>query len=340
MEKILITGGCGFLGSNLCYHGLKNGYQISVIDNLSRRGSKANLNWLVDAGLDNYHLVDISNQNEIEKIIKELKPDFIFHLAAQVAMINSIKDPYEDFQTNALGTMVILEAVRNFSPKTGIIFASTNKVYGDLKKYRIIESKKRYELLDSPNGFDEETKIDFQSPYGCSKGSADQYMQDYYRMYNVNSIVFRHSTLYGGRQHSTFEQGWISWFCSQAIKQKFNNRTEPFTISGDGKQVRDILHINDAISLYFLAIKNMDKLSGNVYNIGGGKDNSISIIELINLLEEEFNHALHYSFLPWRSSDQKVFISDVKKIQDQINWKVNIKNFDGIKMMIDWLLKQ
>ena len=340
MEKILITGGCGFLGSNLCYHGLKNGYEISVIDNLSRQGSKVNLNWLIDAGLNSYHLVDICDRSKVEEIIKELKPDFVFHLAAQVAMISSLKDPFEDFQINAMGSVVLLEAIRKFSPKTGIIYSSTNKVYGDLKEYRLIESKKRYELLDSPNGFDEKTKIDFQSPYGCSKGSADQYMLDYHRMYDLNSTVFRHSTLYGGRQYSTFEQGWISWFCYQAIKQKYNNSTEPFTISGNGKQVRDILHINDAIKLYYLAIKNMDKLSGNVYNVGGGKDNSISIIELINLLEKEFDHSLQYSFLPWRSSDQKVYISEIKKIKDQINWKVNVKNIDGIKMMIDWLIKQ
>ena len=340
MKKILITGGCGFLGSNLSFHGLNNGYKIHLIDNLKRKGSKSNLDWLITAGLEKYHIVNICNKKEIEKIVKKTKPDIVFHLAGQVAMINSIENPFEDFQINALGSLIILEAIRKFSPKTRIIYSSTNKVYGDLKNYKIIESNKRYELVNLPYGFDEQTKIDFQSPYGCSKGSADQYMQDYFRTYNIKSTVFRHSTLYGGRQYSTYEQGWISWFCSQAIKQKSNNIKTPFTISGNGKQVRDILHINDAIALYYLAAENMEKLSGDFYNIGGGNDNSISIIELIEILEQKLDYNLNYKFLPWRSSDQKVFISDIKKIKSQINWKVNTKNSAGIEMMISWLLKK
>ena len=339
MKKILITGGCGFLGSNLCFHGLENGYEIHLIDNLRRKGSKANLDWLIKAGLKSYFLVDICNQREVEKIIKKLMPDVVFHLAGQVAMINSIENPFEDFQINALGSLIILEAIRKFSPETEIIYSSTNKVYGDLKEYKIIESEKRYELLDYPNGFDEKTKIDFQSPYGCSKGSADQYMQDYNRIYDIKSTVFRHSTLYGGRQFSTYEQGWISWFCSQAIKQKYTNYNKPFTISGNGKQVRDILHIKDAILLYYTAAENMIKISGGCYNIGGGQDNSISIIELIQFLENELDYNLNYTFLPWRSSDQKVFISDITKIQSELNWEVNVENSQGIKMMINWLLK-
>jgi CDP-paratose 2-epimerase len=242
-----------------------------------------------------------------------------------------------DFEINTIGSFNILEAVRKFSPNAIIIYSSTNKVYGDLEQYSYLEKSTRYECLEKPNGFDESTPLDFHSPYGCSKGAADQYMLDYARIFNLKTIVFRHSSMYGGRQFATYDQGWIGWFCQQAIRQKQKLLQEPFTISGNGKQVRDVLHASDIKQLYFAGIKQIDKVKGQAFNIGGGMDNSLSLIELFTLLEDLNKTSLRYRQLPPRESDQKVFVADNSKAEKLLDWAPKVNKTEGISSMLAWL---
>ncbi len=334
--KILVIGGCGFLGSNLAAHGIKEGYNISILDNLSRVGATQNLKWLESIGKFTYIHGDIRNRNDIENIIKNGNYEAVFHLAGQVAMTTSIADPYKDFQTNAMGTFHVLDAIRKYSPETVMMFSSTNKVYGDLEQYHYRETEQRYICDEWPNGFDETIPLDFRSPYGCSKGAADQYMLDYSRIYGIKTVVFRHSSMYGGRQFATYDQGWIGWFCQKALEIKWNKNTAPFTISGNGKQVRDILHADDMIRLYYTALHHSSKASGQVFNIGGGMDQSLSLLELFDLLEELLEVKLDYRKLPPRASDQKVFVADISKIENAIGWKPRINAKDGISRMLNW----
>jgi len=334
--KFLITGGLGFIGSNLSKSILEKKYELYILDNLSRVGSKDNLKWLNKKGKFKFYNTDIRNYNEICKIIKKLKPKIIFHLAGQVAMTTSIIDPKKDFEINTLGSVNILEAVRKFSPKTIIIFSSTNKVYGELKHLNYVEKKTRYNLQKSPLDINENIKLDFQSPYGCSKGAADQYMLDYARNYNLRTIVFRHSTVFGTRQFSTYEQGWVGWFIKEAILYKKKSKISFLTISGNGKQVRDILFISDLINCYFLAIKNYKKCIGNSYNIGGGIKNSLSILELFNILEKELDIKIKFKKKPWRNNDQKYFVANINKAKKDFSWIPKIDKLSGIKKMIEW----
>lgn len=303
--KILVVGGCGFLGSNLASYGIANGYEITVFDNLSRYGAATNLEWLRSMGEVQFVHGDTRNRNDVDNIIKNGQFDAVFHLAGQVAMTTSITDPYKDFETNTMGTLNVLEAIRNYSPDTVMMFSSTNKVYGDLEQYTYTETDTRFVCEEWPNGFDESAPLDFRSPYGCSKGAADQYLLDYARIFGIKTIVFRHSSMYGGRQFATYDQGWIGWFCEKAIEKKLNPDCEPFTISGNGKQVRDILHAEDMINLYYCALGNADKMAGNVYNIGGGMEQSLSLLELFDLLNSILGIKMSYIKLAPRISDQK-----------------------------------
>lgn len=334
--KYLITGGCGFLGSNLANDVLKKGHSLVVFDNLSRLGTENNLNWLREAGQFDFVNGDIRNSEDVENLIKKYTPDVIFHLAGQVTMTMSIADPRKDFETNALGTFNLLEGVRKFSPKSTIIYSSTNKVYGDLEWLTYLEKDKRYEVTEYPAGLPESVPLSFSSPYGCSKGSADQYMLDYHRIFGLKTVVFRHSSMYGGRQYSTYDQGWIGWFCEQAIKNK-NGVGEEFTISGDGKQVRDVLHADDMINLYFSAVEKIDDISGEIFNIGGGAEFSLSLLELFDLLEDELGIKLNYKKLPPRESDQKVFVADIEKARRLIGWTPKVNPKAGIKKMLAWV---
>ena len=333
---ILITGGCGFLGSNLASYGISEKYNITIFDNLSRYGSYSNLLWLKDLGDFNFIHGDIRNKNDIENIIKQNNFDAIFRLAGQVAMTTSIENPYKDFEINSLGTLNILDSVRKYSPNTHIFYSSTNKVYGDLEQFNYEETDTRYICKDYSKGFPENINLEFHSPYGCSKGAADQYMIDYHRILNIKTTVFRHSSMYGSRQFATYDQGWVGWFCQKAIEKKYN-KNSTFTISGNGKQVRDILHAKDMIELYYLALENTDKVSGKYYNIGGGMEQSLSLLELFNLLNDILNIKLEYDCLPFRVSDQKVFVADISKINKDINWMPKVKAKEGIEEMIYWI---
>lgn len=334
--KYLITGGCGFIGSNLAAEVLKQNDELFIIDNLSRFGSSANLEWLKSKGQFKFFPFDIRNLNDVETVIKEVKPDYVFHLSGQVAMTTSIANPRLDFEVNALGTFNLLDSIRKYSSESIILYSSSNKVYGDFEQFNFKEENTRYVCNEYPNGFPESISLNFSSPYGCSKGAADQYLIDYYRIFGIKTVVFRHSSMYGSNQHSTYDQGWVGWFCQQALDFKNSRNSEPFTISGNGKQVRDVLHSSDVVNLYFSAKDNVNAY-GQVFNIGGGVENSLSLVELFELLENILNIKMVYKQLQWRESDQKVFIADNSKVKSLINWLPKIDKKSGINNMIDWL---
>ena len=334
--KLLITGGCGFLGSNLASYGIKNQYEVTVFDNLSRFGSELNLTWLRNLGEFEFVHGDVRNRDDVESIVKN-KYDVIFHLAGQVAMTTSIDNPYKDFEINTLGTINVLDSVRKYCKETAVFYSSTNKVYGDLEGYTYTELEKRYICEEFPMGFPESVPLDFRSPYGCSKGAADQYMLDYSRIYGLKTVVFRHSSMYGSRQFATYDQGWVGWFCQKAYELYKGIDEEKFTISGSGKQVRDILHAKDMISLYFSAIEKIDKVKGQAFNIGGTMEQSLSLLELFDMLERKLCIELKYKQLPERTSDQKVFVADISKIYKAIGWRPEVTATQGVEGMIDWI---
>lgn len=337
--KLLINGGCGFLGSNLASYAIENGYDVTVFDNLSRIGSDRNREWLKSFGDYTFIHGDTRNKNDVENVIKEGQFDAVFHLAGQVTMTKSIIDPYKDFEINALGAINVLDSIRKYSPHTAILFSSTNKVYGDLEGYTYEETSTRYICKEFPNGFDESLPLDFRSPYGCSKGCADQYMLDYARIYGIKSIVFRHSSMYGSRQFATYDQGWVGWFVAKAIEKYRNSNCEPFTISGNGKQVRDLLQAQDMIELYFSALNNISVMCGQAYNIGGTMEQSLSLLELFDMLEKMLGIKMNYIQLPPRQSDQKVFVADITKINKLIDWRPKVSAYDGVLKMVDWVNK-
>lgn len=335
--KYFITGGCGFIGTNLALSFNKKNYRnLLILDNLSKSTAKKNLNILKENKISFSNIDIAKSKNKVENLVKKFKPKVIFHLAGQVAMSTSIKKPYLDFQGNVQSTINLLEAIRKFSDKTILIFSSTNKVYGDLANFNYLEKKTRYTIKNSFVGFNEKNNLDFKSPYACSKGSADQYVLDYARVFNLNTIVFRHSSIYGGRQFFTYDQGWVGWFCAQAIKHKFLTQSK-FSITGNGKQVRDLVHINDITKLYKLAFRNFIKLRGKAYNIGGGISNSLSVIELLNLLQKKLDIKLNFYKIKKRAFDQKIFISDNKKIYRDLKWKPLVSYKKGINQMIKWI---
>jgi CDP-paratose 2-epimerase len=335
--KLLITGGCGFLGSNLAVDALARGDELIVFDSLYRNGSRENLAWIQTQGNFKFEHGDIRNQNDITRVIQGFQPDAIFHLAGQVAMTTSISNPRMDFEVNVLGTLNLLEAVRQYCPNTAVIYSSTNKVYGDLEQYSYIETDTRYLCIEKPNGFDEQTQLEFHSPYGCSKGAADQYMLDYARIFGLKTVVFRHSSMYGGRQFATYDQGWVGWFCQKAIETSKDALKKEFTISGNGKQVRDVLHADDMRSLYLAALKSIDKSRGQAFNIGGGVENSLSLIELFELLNKQLKINLVYDKLPVRESDQRVFIADTAKANEILKWRPQVSAMEGVGLMLQWI---
>ena len=335
--KLLITGGCGFLGSNLAADAIARGDELVVFDSLYRSGSRDNLAWLQNQGKFRFEHGDIRNQNDITRLVQEFKPGAIFHLAGQVAMTTSIANPRMDFEVNVMGTHNLLEAVRLYAPDATVVYSSTNKVYGDLEQFTYRETETRYECIERPNGFDEATSLEFHSPYGCSKGAADQYMLDYARIFGLKTVVFRHSSMYGGRQFATYDQGWIGWFCQKAVEAKRGQLKEPFTISGTGKQVRDVLHADDMIRLYFAAIERIDAAHGQAFNIGGGMENSLSLLELFVMLEEVASTKLNFIKLSPRESDQRVFVSDLAKARGVLGWKPAVSAREGVGRMVEWI---
>lgn len=333
----LITGGCGFVGSNLTNSLLGNGIDVVVLDSLAKPGSLRNLHWLRENHGANWRFVqgDVRDAGALSALVATARPAVVAHLAGQVAMTTSVVDPRLDFETNALGTFNVLEAVRGGSNETIVLFSSTNKVYGSLERLRYLETPTRYELLDYPLGLDESLPLEGHSPYGCSKLCADQYVLDFARMYGLRTVVFRHSSMYGGRQFATADQGWIGWFCQKAV-ESIGTKGPGFTISGDGKQVRDVLHGEDLVAAYLSAAQHIERTAGQAYNIGGGTANALSLLELFAMLEHQTGARMTYARLEPRAGDQKVFVADVSKAARDFGWEPQVECERGIAMMVDW----
>jgi CDP-paratose 2-epimerase len=330
----LITGGCGFVGCNLARELLRLGESLVLADNLSRPGTSQNLSWLRQFGAFDFAHIDTRNAHDVDAVFRKFPVDCVFHLAGQVAMTTSLENPRLDFEVNVSGAINILESVRAYSPSATVVYASSNKVYGELEELDLVESATRYE----PRGkkeIDESARLNFITPYGCSKGATDQYMQEYARNFGLNTIVFRHSTIYGGRQISTFDQGWIGWFCQKAL-DTLEDKSTSFTINGDGKQVRDLLHVSDAVSCYLKAHQRISAARGQVFNIGGGYENSISLLELFARLENEIGVQLNPRRLPWRPNDQRYFVADNTRAEKYLGWKPQTSKETGISDALSW----
>mgnify|MGYP000300607896 CR=1 FL=1 len=337
--KILVTGGAGFIGSHACEYFARKGDEVMAFDNLGRGrilGKEINQSYNLDflKGLGNVEFIkgDIRDFKTLRMLCKDV--DVIIHTAAQVAVTTSLKNPREDFEINTLGTFNVLEAARLSSKDPTIIYCSTNKVYGNnVNKIPVIEREKRYEFGDKryKKGIPEDFPIDSceHTPYGSSKLSGDIYVQDYSHAYGLKTGVFRMSCIYGTRQFGVEDQGWVAWFVIATLLEK------TLTIYGDGKQVRDVLHVSDLIRAYDLFIESNTKQS--VFNIGGGSENTLSLLELLDLLEEITGKRAKIGYDDWRASDQKVYISDITKIKKELNWEPKIESKEGIKDLTEWV---
>lgn len=339
--KIMVTGGTGFIGSHVCEYFAQKNDEVIAIDNKSRgkllsKDLDLNYNWNYlqkkYANVD-LKLMDIRDFDELKYSAQDV--DVIIHTAAQTAVTTSLLDPRTDFEVNALGTFNVLEAARLSKSNPCVIYCSTNKVYGDnVNKIPVKESATRYEFSDEKffEGIPEDFSTDSceHTPYGASKYSADIYCQDYACRNEVDTAVFRMSCIYGKRQFGVEDQGWVAWFISASLSKK------PITIYGDGKQVRDMLYVEDLIKAYDAFLKKRDKLKHGVYNIGGGRKNTMSLIELIDLIEKETGLKSDISFADWRPSDQKVYISNISKIHNELEWFPKISPETGVKNFIEW----
>ncbi|MCP5424680.1 MAG: GDP-mannose 4,6-dehydratase [Gammaproteobacteria bacterium] len=331
MNSMLITGGAGFIGVNAAHYFANKDWQVTVLDNLSRRGTEANLDWLRERTSIDFERVDVRDHRAVGDVIKKLKPHVVLHLAAQVAVTTSVLDPREDFEINALGTFNVLEAIRQFSPETFFIYASTNKVYGKMEDIGVIERNGRYEYRNLPTGVNERQLLDFHSPYGCSKGVADQYAIDYSRIYGLKTVTFRQSCIYGERQFGIEDQGWVAWFSIAAVLGK------TITLYGDGKQIRDVLQVKDLVRAYEAAIGHRDTVSGQAFNIGGGPCNTMSLLELIAYLENELGQKLILRWSDWRPGDQPVFVCDLDKAERLLGWRPSVSVNQGVRALIQWV---
>jgi CDP-paratose 2-epimerase len=333
-KPILITGGAGFVGSNLAHRLLSAGNRVRLLDNLSRAGVERNLRWLIEAHGDlvDIEVPDVRNFSMIKQAVKDASQ--VFHFAAQVAVTSSLVDPIEDFEINARGTLNLLEAIRAVQNPPPLVFTSTNKVYGNLADLEFTKQTTRYvpaEASIRDRGVSEKRPLDFHSPYGCSKGAADQYVLDYARTYGIPALVFRMSCIYGPHQYGNEDQGWVAHFVIRSISGK------PITIYGDGKQVRDILFIEDLLNAFLLAQQHMNKLAGNAFNIGGGTANSISLLELLDLLAELHGGDLSVHFEKWRAADQRYYVADTSKFSGLTGWHPEVGVNEGVRRLYEWI---
>jgi CDP-paratose 2-epimerase len=330
-RRILITGGCGFIGSNLAAHYLSQGHHVTVLDNFSRRGAVSNAAWLQQQGGGRLQILlgDVREERELYRAMRGA--GVVVHLAAQVAVTSSVVDPRHDFMVNALGGFNLLEAARLYGDDPIVLYASTNKVYGALDSLRLKESALRYALRDYSRGIPEGYPLDLHSPYGCSKGSADLYMLDYARIFGLRTVVFRQSCIYGPRQFGVEDQGWVAHFTISAVLGR------PITIYGDGRQVRDILHVRDLIRAFDLAVERIDVSRGQAYNLGGGPKNALSLLELIYRLEAGLDHPIPLWFDEWRPGDQRVYISDIRKAERDLGWEPQINVEQGLADLRQWV---
>lgn len=332
-RRILITGGAGFIGSNLADRLISQGQDVTIFDNLSRNGCESNINWLQkEHGADAFRLIK-ADLTDFEALLDACQgTERIYHLAGQVAVTTSVMNPRKDFEDNALGTFNTLEAARMVGNDPIFIYASTNKVYGGMEDVRIIEENLRFRYEELEYGIPETRPLDFHSPYGCSKGSGDQYTRDYARIYGLRTVVMRQSCIYGYRQFGIEDQGWVAWFIIAALKHR------GITIYGDGKQVRDILFIDDLLDAYDAAVENISIASGQVYNIGGGPNNTLSIwVEFGPLLEKILKMPIPIKHADWRPGDQRIYISDIRKANQQLGWQPKVSVEEGINLLANWI---
>ena len=333
MANHLLIGGAGFIGSNLAARLLTRDEPVIIFDNLGRHGVDANLQWLrtLDRGSRlTFCLGDIRDAEAVRNASREA--DVIYHLAAQTAVTSSVENPREDFEINAIGTFNVLEAARRSDRNPVFIYASTNKVYGGMEDVRVVELATRYAYNDHPLGIDETTPLDFHSPYGCSKGTGDQYTRDYARIYGLRSVVARQSCIYGPRQFGTEDQGWLAWFFIAAAQDK------KMTVYGDGKQVRDLLYIDDLLDFYDLAVQSIDRINGRIYNVGGGPQNSLSVwFELEPYIDRLFHKQISVDYAPWRAGDQRIYISDIRRCALDLGWRPKTNLPDGLAKLHAWV---
>jgi CDP-paratose 2-epimerase len=332
--RIFITGGAGFIGCNLALHHLSRGNHVFVYDNLSRPRTQYNLEWLQTQGDVHFIEGDVRDAGAVHQAMAQARPDLVVHLAAQVAVTTSVKHPREDFEINALGTFNVLEAARGLSNPPALIYASTNKVYGGMEDVAVVldEARNRYRYRDFPDGIDEHQPIDFHSPYGCSKGAGDQYVRDYARIYGLRTVVFRQSTIYGPRQFGVEDQGWLAHFIIATVMGR------PISIYGDGKQVRDMLHVSDLIAAYDAAWARIDDVKGEVFNIGGGAGNTLTIwSETGPMLAQLAGHPIPVKHADWRPGDQPVFISNNGKAQKMLGWTPKVNVHEGMRKLWNWV---
>lgn len=331
----LVTGGAGFIGSNYVHRLLKRGERVTIYDNLSRSGNQANLAWLHKTfGANAFQLVPADVRDAEALRVAAHDADVIAHFAGQVAVTTSVTDPRTDIEVNAMGTFNVLEAARASRKQPLVLYTSTNKVYGGMGNLIIEEKATRYAYRDYPEGIPETYPLDFHSPYGCSKGAGDQYVRDYARIYDLPTVVFRQSCIYGPRQFGVEDQGWIAWFIIAAITG------QPITIYGDGKQVRDVLYIDDVLNAYDIAITNVEHVAGQIYNIGGGPQNQLAVWqEFEPLLTQLLGHDLPVGHDDWRPGDQRIYVSDIRKAQRELNWEPQISVKQGITRLYHWIVE-
>src|SRR6267378_391395 len=315
-RRVLITGGAGFLGVNAAVRLIDDGWHVTVLDNLSRPGTERNLKWLITQHPARTTFVkeDVRNASALADHVKN--QDAILHLAGQVAVTTSLTDPGTDFDVNARGTLNLLEAARLHNPRAPFVFASTNKVYGKLDRNNV--------------ACKESQPIDFHSPYGCSKGAADQYVRDYARCFHMNTVVLRQSCIYGAHQYGSEDQGWVAHFVHSILNKR------PLTIFGDGTQVRDLLDARDLSNLYAIAIEKIDKTRGEIYNVGGGAPNQRNLLEVIDQIGELVNKTPQFSFSDWREGDQAYYVSDISKAKAKLDWEPTIQFDRGLKDLVAW----
>ncbi len=331
---MLVTGGCGFIGCNLADRLAERGDDVIVLDNLARAGARENARWLKSRHGDRIDIVVGDIREPILVISTVRGARAVLHLAAQVAVTDSLADPVGDFEINARGTVNVLEAIRLHNPSAPLLFASTNKVYGRLcDDARVARVNRRYVPIDPAlaDGVSEKTPLDFYSPYGCSKGTADQYVQDYARVFGLQTVVLRMSCIYGPRQFGTEDQGWVAHFLKTAIENG------SLTIFGDGYQVRDALHISDAASAWLSALDHMLAARGRVFNLGGGPSNSVSLLELIEGIAPLTGRAVRYGFADWRPGDQPWYVTNTRALAVALGWQPKVTLRDGLLSLHAWL---
>jgi CDP-paratose 2-epimerase len=331
MRTILITGSAGFIGTNAVVHFGRRGWRVVAMDNLSRPGVRQNLEWASQQCSFEFHASDVRDIAAVDRIVSASSPDVVLHLAGQVAVTVSIRDPRADFESNAIGSLNLLEAVRRFCPEALFIYASTNKVYGDLIELGVTERNGRYDLRDLPSGVSEDQPLRFHSPYGCSKGTADQYVLDYHKSFGLRTVSMRQSCIYGPRQFGVVDQGWLAWFLIAAETGR------PITIYGDGKQTRDVLHADDLMAAYEAAIEHSEASAGQAFNVGGGPANALSLRDLVAILDAGQVTPLAISWADWRVGDQRVFVSDIRKADRILGWTPQVPMREGIERLRAWV---